>query len=109
MRDPAFNVVCDDQAAVPDTDAAAEEAAEPAPEGDDSVMEDAAGAGEEAPAQAMEEDSADDDWETMDVDAITLPSQAEPEQVTHASSATSFWCESGGRRVVLTLVCLGSA
>ena len=68
-------------------------------EGEDAPPEEAAGAaaaageplaegGEAAPAaeeplmEAMEEDdSGDDDWETMDLDAIKLPSQAAPEQV----------------------------
>lgn len=41
-------------------------------------------AAEAVVAEPMEEDSDDDDWETMDVDAIKLPSQAAEEQVPHA-------------------------
>ena len=57
--------------------AAAAAAGEPVPEGAE-----AAPAAEELQAEAMEEDdSGDEDWETMDLDAIRLPSQAAPEQV----------------------------
>ena len=56
---------------------AAAAAGEPLPEGAE-----AAPAAEEPLMEAMEEDdSGDEDWETMDLDAIKLPSQAAPEQV----------------------------
>lgn len=56
---------------------AAVAAGEPLPEGAE-----AAPAAEEPLVEAMEEDdSGDEDWETMDLDAIKLPSQAAPEPV----------------------------
>ena len=65
-------------------DAPAEEAAGAAAAAGEPVLDDAeaAPAAEEPQVDAMEEDdSGDEDWETMDLDAIKLPSQAAPEQV----------------------------
>jgi hypothetical protein len=64
-----------------------EEAAGPADDAEQPVEAAAAAAAPEQPEaepDMEEEDSGDDDWETMDVDAIKLPSQAAEEQVPHA-------------------------
>ncbi len=83
-------VCCVKQAPAPDAGAPAEEAAEAAlAAGKPAVEATATGSASELAAEAvvaepMEEDSDDDDWETMDVDAIKLPNEAAAEQVNNS-------------------------
>lgn len=83
-------VCCVNQAPAPDAGAPAEETAEAAlAAGRPAVEATATGsaaelAAEGVVAEPMEEDSDDDDWETMDVDAIKLPNEAAAEQVNHS-------------------------
>ena len=85
-----MTVCCVNQAPAPDAGAPAEEAAEAAlAAGKPAVEATATGsaaeqAAEVVVAELMEEDSEDDDWETMDVDAIKLPNEAAAEQVDYS-------------------------